>query len=815
MKKDIWVVVIVLCVLGILAVIYKVWKDGKDGLLEKFFNNETIENYDNPVLNNNLISNGSFNDGKSPIQYTGSHGNAEVIVFPNNGQSSYVLRQSALKTLSPNEPIYYRLDVLLKPNSIYYLGCLYFSTRNAPLRALIIYNKTSKVYLRFQLESQYTYVKTGDFKYYYTLFKTPSDTEQIKASIYLSYNYNNITGFNYLTDIGLYELLNTGVIPVWDDLRSYFNPYNSESIEAGYGDLRDLSLHGYDFKSKLSNNVTKGNISLTDNILTGPNAFKLQNQGMINLTNNFTFLIFVKGRMVTSKKLIEGFQNANTSAAANPDPMTMSLEDFQKIWNQAGCQSILSENSVSWWRTQPYQTVINDIKNYYQKASTCSGSDNINSICLPGKCAKTGTVSSGTQSEKAMTDTLLRQPSSIITTTSSSQLENTILSYDAIQLINFPGNQGIAVSIIVPKTYGQIRIVIGGTVYETTMAVANFMDQLYALTYNGEYIILYLNGEPILETICPKIYFDNNNVMINPEAKFNGDLYAFAYYNRNLSAQQVRSVSQYFVKMRANGEEVTTISSKMINYVKTFIIGDIGYAGEEEGIAVGSNQDQKLFNDVSQNNPGFTPEQIKKKMREIQHEEEVMTQKKILESTKCPKVVFEDGHYYVIVQKDSKLAQDIGYSGLRDYGTNIDTARQIFETNFPSCPLPDVLDKKKYKGELEECPFIVLNEDNPCKVYDCQGTDWKQGTSNKPACKRAIDNYCTKYNSVDSACYCWRPENKDKTECLQWRGQFDSPDKCDFRKYPITVHPDADKWIEKDKIPCWGCNLPSANKCVK
>lgn len=791
MKKDIWIIVIVLCVLGIASVFYKVWKDskeGKEGALEKFFNNDVIENYNNPVLQNNLYVNGSFNEGKAPLQFTGSGGRADIIVFPNNGQSSYVLRQSSLRTLNALDPVYYRVEFMLKPNSIYYLGCLYFSTRNIPMRNMIVYNNSSKVLLKTVEEKSYQYSKAGDFKYVYSLFKTPSDTDQVRTSIYLSYNYNNMAGYNYMTDLGLFELMNTNIIPVWDNLRSYFNPFNAECIEAGHADCRDLSFHGFDFNSKLAANVQNGNILLTGNSLKGPSAFKLQNSGIINLTPNFTMFIYARGVTAPVKKTTEKFANQSDEIK----PADMTLEQFQKMWNDAGCTSILSENSLSFWRTQDYTKVLSDMKNYYSLASTCTGSDNQNAICLPGKCAKTGKVSSGnSESEAAMNAQLLKQPSSIKITNSINELNGVIATLDGVQLVTFPGNQGIAVSVIVPKTYGPIRVIIGGTVYETTMSTPVFMDLLFSLVYNGNNIILYLNGEPILETVCPKIYYDNNSVMITPNSDFVGNLYAFAYYNYALLPEQVKKVSDYFVKMKSIGEEVTTISAAMINYVNSFLIDDIG--SEEPGV-------------VGPGGTRLTPEEAKKR-KALMAEEEAEMERRRLEEGKCPKVVFEDSHYYCIVQPNSILAKELGYSGLRDYGTNIDTARQIFETNFPKCPLPDTLDKNKYKGELEKCPFILINPDNPCKKFECKGTDWKDGVPKDANCRKAVDTYCSKYADLDNACYCWREGNKNKPECLKWRGQFDNPDKCDFRKYSIDNHPDSDKYIRKDKIPCWGCNL--------
>ena len=173
----------------------------------------------------------------------------------------------------------------------------------------------------------------------------------------------------------------------------------------------------------------------------------------------------------------------------------------------------------------------------------------------------------------------------------------------------------------------------------------------------------------------------------------------------------------------------------------------------------------------------------------------------------CPKVIYENDRYYIIIPHGSKLAKDIGYSGIRDYGGDIDTARKIFEINFPKCKLPDILDKTKYRADLSECPFVMLTPDNPCNQFECRKTNWTNGVPDNKNCKRSVDVYCSKYSDVDPACYCWRKENLEKTECMKWRGNFEAEDKCDFRKFDIEKHPDSKDYIKKNKIPCWGCNL--------
>jgi len=804
MEKDIWIIVIILCILGILAVIYKVWKDAKMGLLENFFGkSDEVETFLNPVLKNNIIQNGTFSEGKAPVQYTGSYGDAEIVVFKNNGPSSYVLKLGASKTLQPTDPIFYRLDFSLKPNQVYYVSCLYYSPRKNPLNFVVVFNKSNRIMLKSEEETTFKYIKDGDFKYRYALFKTPLESENIRTTIYFNYSTNKMVGFNYLTDLGLFELNYVDTfIPIFDDLRSYFNPFNGESAIPGSATLTDLSFNGFDFKASLAKNVMKGNINLAENALTGPSAFKLQNKGKINLGNNFTFFINVRGSNISSK-VIETFTSAEEQELV---PAQMSLGQYQAIWNKVGCKSILTNDSISIWRTQPFKTVYADMKNYAKKASECSGTDIENEICIPGKCPKKGNISgTSSPSSQSMADVLLKQPASIKNISDNLELNKYLLNSDANNLISFPGNQGTALALIVPRKYGPLRLFVGGTMYETVINTPSFMEMNLAVVYDGDNIMLYLNEELIMQTDCPKIYFDNNSVMINPNGTFLGNLYAFAYYNKAFTDQQVVTVSKYFVKMIAIGYEQSTLTDEQKKWVESFIIKDNPTSEEEiqiKKLVTGNKKLETLAPILARMNP----EQRKIRIAQIQEEEEIAV--KIRENeNKCPKVVFEDNHYYVIVQPNTKLSEELGYNGLRDYGTNIDTAKQIFETNFPKCPIPDVLDRRKYKGELTECPFIVLNDDNPCKKFECRGTDWKNGTSNNENCRKSVDTYCSKYAYMDNACYCWRSENQNDPNCKQWRGKFDNPDKCDFSKYPIDKHPEADKWIRKDKIPCWGCNL--------
>ena len=58
-------------------------------------------------------------------------------------------------------------------------------------------------------------------------------------------------------------------------------------------------------------------------------------------------------------------------------------------------------------------------------------------------------------------------------------------------------------------------------------------------------------------------------------------------------------------------------------------------------------------------------------------------------------------------------------------------------------------------------------------------------------------------------CKCWTVENKDKPECYEHRRHFEDPNdyQCCIKSFKISEHPDFNKYIRKDKIPCFGCDL--------
>ncbi len=89
----------------------------------------------------NILKNSSFEDGKNIREFQEKSGNADIIVFPNPGASKYVLRQSRNNEMDYRKSIFYQIKMDVKPNKIYSLRCLYYSTNNLPIVQFINYNQ--------------------------------------------------------------------------------------------------------------------------------------------------------------------------------------------------------------------------------------------------------------------------------------------------------------------------------------------------------------------------------------------------------------------------------------------------------------------------------------------------------------------------------------------------------------------------------------------------------------------------------------------------------------------------------------------------
>jgi len=179
----------------------------------------------------------------------------------------------------------------------------------------------------------------------------------------------------------------------------------------------------------------------------------------------------------------------------------------------------------------------------------------------------------------------------------------------------------------------------------------------------------------------------------------------------------------------------------------------------------------------------------------------------------CPTAYMKNGQYTVYIDPNSSYAQTTGRSGEIPYGANKKSAAYIYQQNFPNCPLPDALTASGGNDYRASCPF-KLPDNNPCDSNYCSNIDWSKTDDECAAemstpCKHMIANYCEINHEHDDSCLCWKSENRDKPQCRDFRRKFQDPSdyQCSAGSYPITEHPDFKKYIKRDSIPCWNCNL--------
>lgn len=89
---------------------------------------------------------------------------------------------------------------------------------------------------------------------------------------------------------------------------------------------------------------------------------------------------------ILNLKYAVGGVAANVLPTGGYTPANAPLGVFQGMFNAAGCKKTLAEGDIPWWRKQAWETVTKDMGAYGSLAANCSGNQNQNDFCAPGKC---------------------------------------------------------------------------------------------------------------------------------------------------------------------------------------------------------------------------------------------------------------------------------------------------------------------------------------------------------------------------------------------------------------------------------------------
>ena len=241
-----WIGIICLVIFALLSIIYSVYIEGKNkkfSNIKEFFSAPnkdtlTLEN----TISDNLIKNGSFENGKNITGYVSKEGNANIITTStkNPGKTSYVLSLERENNINASYSV--KIDNL-RPNTQYLIETYsqVADINNQFLNKLPIHISIgdNKV-----ISSNLTFIKnlTNDYAIFRGHFLTDN---QMQVSI--KFTTNTSAKRILLTNFSIKRLiLDAFDLPITDGLKSYINV--EESFYSQYPNiLKDLSGSGNDF----------------------------------------------------------------------------------------------------------------------------------------------------------------------------------------------------------------------------------------------------------------------------------------------------------------------------------------------------------------------------------------------------------------------------------------------------------------------------------------------------------------------------------------------------------------------------------------
>jgi hypothetical protein len=672
-------------------------------------------------INNNLIINGSFENGKDSPNHINQNGYNKIIMKKNPGMSSYVLEQKKTDELT-----YYEMTCNNEKNSKYNLYFwLSFDNKNNDNINSLDFEKLIKIkiqnndYTNYIPKLNYNIIQKNilsnnhDNVWYLVKYNFISNNDTTdKLHIYFNYSIDLQYDTFYFTNISLYRVLIDAENFIYNDnLICYTDGYNYESNNTTW---RDLSGNGNDlFWSNIPlTDYNKGSINTKNMKLTGFGADKISN-------NKFTILFCLNKNFEKNDKIYE------------------EKYDY------------------------------NNLNNTY--------------------------------------------------------------------LISIPGNDRYSFEIQLIDNY--LYLICDNDIFKSNNEVILYNKSLLSIQYDNGLIYIIYDGINILSTNIRKIYFSDDNLIINRNKNLNYNFYSILFYNRIIDINELNDIREYFITNQNKNFNTPDINIHHMNLSAQYTSNnneDDDYLFKPYNNKINNNTNinsdyfNKIFNNQNYslskkeclntclnkssnnlNNFLSCVNTCKNKLSE--EEKDNKCDDNDDGKIKCPIVYKRNGKYNVYIPPHSYYSKILNYSGEKSYGSDINKARYTYNINFPKCPIPSELIQGSENKYIDTCPYII-NELNPCYTTSCGNVNWNVKDYNKlnlnKNCKKAVSNYCQINYNLDENCICWNPKYKDNKECIEFKRYFENPhDYCSPNQFKIEDHPDFDKYIKKDNIPCWGCNL--------
>lgn len=390
--------------------------------------------------------------------------------------------------------------------------------------------------------------------------------------------------------------------------------------------------------------------------------------------------------------------------------------------------------------------------------------------------------------------------------------------------IRFRGNQGVALEIGIPDGNtpdGSVDLNVAGKHVPTQFKVMASNDNYYIAVYRKEsnkgHVSFYVNRTQIIsQNNVPLIHLTDNPVEINPSGSWNSALKEIAILNRALDPSEI-------ALFRSENSKAPVLSALTRQYDKHNLVPG---AKQPEGCRCSGRCDVEGSESYDPYKPHKKP--IKKPSCKAvcvckgkkpydpynpdrTPEPNEIDNNKVplgpggdwIDPLNCPPVTKDcDGNYV--------------WNG-QSYGKKRRKARDIYMINNPHCKrIPDILDDwwNSQQDLPKNCPFKV-ERGNPCRQESCENVNWSAHTPRglNDKCRADINEYCRRNYDLDDFCTCWRPGMENVGMCQKYRSKFQDPREYGIGpgSFVIEEHPDYDKYIRKDKVPCWGCDLEQSS----
>ncbi len=720
---------------------------------------KSIENFSNTTYTKkyprNLITNGDFAYKKKPDQYVSQSGSNTIVSIDTPLESNFALKQENTGSLT-----YYELQTYCDSNQEYiFLTWVSFRNDVKQLKEPVI-DLSKLINVRVLLSNNTNQIPTVNYKILQTIklkdevdtwslvsyrWKTPADTDNLQ-NIYLNYTDKLPTKYVYFTGLNLYRVLTDAENFIYnDDLNLYLDGYHFESTSKLWDDLS----------------------SFGNNFMFNVNPFVDTLNGYIDLSNN-------KLTGITSQQL---FGESDSSFSFS---LVMSLNK-ESSSSLSGLE--LSGEELNSGETEEVESFSNSVKT----------------------------------------------------------------------ILTIPGNNNFCVKLNVDESSNKLSVVLPNKTVETTNSLILSNKTMITLEYGkGGKFRLYQDSVVLIDTMCDIFYYQNKDkILINPESNVLIDLYAVLNYQRTVPVEELKEIYNYFVSNK--NKDFTTGINYLVGYdndyydIGTSTIGSYDkqdpytqilntlfttkytnqsdiYNNEPDSCLYQANElCSAFYDDIDEyqkclkNAKNVIPAcktycEDPKNSKSILCESDKCDEKDALDPTKdCPLAYKRLNNFMVYIKPNSYYANKYQFYGEKSYGPDRESAKEMYKRNFPSCKVPSVLEEGEGVNTISKCPYVIY-ESNPCYQSQCAGVNWDTSSYKdlkmSDKCKKSVSYYCQVNYDLDNMCACWKPENRNKQNCVEYRKFFEDPkDYCEASQFSIEDHPDYSKYIRKDNIPCFGCNI--------